>query len=146
MITIKQLEAFPSNVRPFLTEYAQQEFELYEKRPALFWGRNIRTWLFTVNEQPLFIAGLTKTSLIGSRAELWLMYCRDVGKYAKRVFRFLKRAIRRLAKIYPNIQMSVEHSFETGKSFARALGFAELPPDKYFPNNMFATFEYRKTN
>jgi hypothetical protein len=143
MMTIKQIEAFPPGIRPFLMEYAQKEYDLAMAYPNLLWGRNLRTWLFMIDEKPIFMGGITKTSLAGSQVELWLLYCRDVGKFAKHTLRFLKRALRRVAKVYPRVRLSVEHSFETGKSFARALGFVELPPDRYFPNNTFATFEYR---
>lgn len=142
-MTIKQIEAFPENIRPFLTEYAQKEFDLAQKHPKLLWAKNIRAWVFMINEQPVFMAGLTKTSLAGSRAEFWLMYCQDVGKYAKHVLRFMRRALRRIVKIYPNLRLSVENSFETGKSFARALGFVEAKPDRYITNVTFTTYEYR---
>lgn len=145
MIKSEQLSAFPPGLRNLLNEYGQKDLDLALQWPKLFWGKNIRTWMFTIDGQPIFLAGLTKTSLAGSRAEFWLLWCSGTGKYAKHVLRFLRRALRRIAKIYPKVRLSVEHSFETGKSFARALGFRELPADKYFVNNMFSTFEYRGT-
>jgi hypothetical protein len=103
-----------------------------------------KAWLFSSDDKPLFMAGFFRTSLAGTGVEFWFMCFKDIGPYSKAMLRFLRRALKRIARFYPAMKISVERSFETGCSFARALGFKEIPPNTTITNDLYAFYRFER--
>lgn len=144
MIKIKKVTSFPVEYLDQLAPYAKKEFAQLDRFSASFWSRVPKAWLITVNGKPLFLAGVFQTSWLGSGIEFWYMSFQNIGEHGKLMLRFLRRALRLISRFYPAMKISVERSFETGRSFARALGFREVPSFSSIHNDSYIFYSFER--
>lgn len=142
MMTIRRITEFPKDILWFLDTHAKEDFAQASDFQRAFWARSKRAWLISCGNEPLFIAGVARTSMIGTGIEFWFMCCKGIKRHLKRSLNFLRRALRHIAKFYPNMRVAVDAAYKEGVKFVIALGFSEVKHVRALRDRTFHVFSY----
>ena len=117
-ISAKTIAAFDAYSKKEWKVMKPIRFDLYRKSRAI--------WTLYTKGQPLCVIGLLENTLIGSGVEVYFLICEAAVKCRIELIKFLKRAFRRVVKLYGMITVSIETTFKEGENFVRLFGFREV--------------------
>lgn len=125
-----------------LCDYATREVIL--AKSAGKFQTSTDMWLLSIEEKPMLVAGLTRTSLLGSGAEVWIMLCRDGASQMRHYLGFMRRALRRLLRLFGGLRAVVQEDFWAGHRFAQFFGFEEVGEVKAMNGTGYVVYEVRQ--
>lgn len=122
-IKIQKSNVISAKTFAAFAEYAKNEWKTLWPQRRWVYLMTKRYWTLFVNGEPVCVIGLKKNSLIGTGAELYFMLCKKFSAHVKQLVRFLRRGIRRLARLYRKVIVTVESEYWIGRKFVEFLGF-----------------------
>lgn len=145
MIKVKKISEITSKLSSALGVYAKEEWELiYPYRKALY-ECSRRMWVLEVNAIPVCIIGLKFNTLLGTGAEVYFMLCKQFAKHVKELSKFLRRALRRMVRLYGSVTVKVDSEYWVGKKFVEFFGFRNRGRACTTQTSNYDLFELRAT-
>ena len=135
MMTIKRISSFPFQLA--LSEAVKLEIEGREDAADYLVKISRVAWKFTLDGTPLFLVGAVRLSMLGSGHRVWMVPLAAFYDHVKAAYRFIRKAIRRLARYCAGISIVVNLENKAYLRFARHLGFSPSPhfvtegPERY---------------
>lgn len=143
MIQSKRVEYVSARTIAAFDSYSKKEWKLMRPVRHDFYRRSRALWTLYTKGEPLCVIGLLENTLIGSGVEVYFLLCRAVRMCRIELIKFLRRAFRRVVKLYGMITVSIETTFKEGESFVRFFGFKEVPHIFENQDIKFKRFELR---
>lgn len=123
-----------------LMPLAREEFIKAGDLRRATWTRSMRAWTFACDGDLVCLAGVFKTTLMGSGVEIWFMCCNGFTQHLRESLRAMRRTLRRVAMIYPNLRVTVDSRFAAGLKFVRRLGFTQTTLERKVNDHTFYVF------
>ena len=143
MIVSKRVQFISAKTIAAFTKYSRQEWKIMRPLRYDFYRKSRAIWTLYTKGEPLCVIGLVENSMIGSGAEVYFLLCKAIEGAKIALIKFLKRAFRRVVKLYGMITVSIETTFKEGESFVRFFGFREVPHVFEVENIKYRHFELR---
>jgi hypothetical protein len=143
MIVIKRVQFISAKTISVFDEYSRKEWNIMRPIRREFYRRTRALWTLYKNENPLCVIGIVENTMIGSGMEVYFLLCKTFHKCLKEMVRFLRKAFRRVVKLYGMITVSIETSFIGGENFVKFFGFKEVPYVFVSENIKYRHFELR---
>lgn len=123
MVKVRKISEIGREIISALGAYARDEWNLiYPYREALY-KLTRRMWVLEINNAPTCVIGLKLNTLLGTGAEFYFMLCKHFTSHAKTLTKFIRRALRRLARLYGSVTVKVDSEYWVGKKFVEFIGF-----------------------
>lgn len=107
-----------------LGSYAQEEVEAARKQIGKYQAAE-RMYLVSFDREPALVCGISRTSMVGTGAEIWIMLCAGV-RLKQSHLRFLRRGIGHLLWQLGVLRAAIAEGFAGGERLARFLGFRRM--------------------
>lgn len=123
--------------------YAQAEWELLLQHRNYLYENSKRLWTLYVEDEPVCVIGLKQNTLLGAGAEIFFMLCRKFQAHVRELSRFIRRALRRMVKLFGSISVKIEGDYWIGEKFVRFFGFRNQGRVCYTQNTSYNLYELR---
>lgn len=143
MIVSKRVAFISAKTIAAFTKYSKGEWKIMRPIRHEFYRKSRALWTLYKDGEPLCVIGLVENSMIGSGAEVYFLLCKAIEHSKIALVKFLRRAFRRVVKLYGMITVSIETTFKEGESFVRFFGFKEVPHIFEVDNIKYRHFELR---
>lgn len=144
MIQIKQVREIPAGFFIHLDRYNTDMWNSMDNAMRVrLMNASKRIWIVYANGEPLFVVGLRITSFLGTNAEIWFMTCRGLSKNLIEAVGFMRRALRRTAKMYGSLMVNVDKDYPKGRRFVRYMGFEYTTEIACLDNRAYSQYELR---
>lgn len=140
-LKIKVLKEMPDWLFDHLTDATRKDFDKADH--ALF-KRSAGVWLISSGDTPLLVIGVTRTSLIGSGAEVWFLVCKGMKDHLRAILKFTRKGRDRLKKCYGMIQVRADKSLRSNIRLIESYGFTRIGDVTEFAGGRtFTVYELR---
>jgi len=129
MIKIKRVRILPTEILVNLGSWATMEFKKDLARTQYVLNCSSHIWIGRLGDEPLFAAGLIRTSSIGTGNVFWFLGCHGLDRNFTKAFKGMVRANRRLMKCRKRISTYIAVDFRAGARFAKFFGFEKIGED-----------------
>lgn len=145
MIRIKRVLAISAKVAMDFADHSKTEWRTLKPLRREMYRRTKGLWVLYIGSKPLCAIGLIELSMIGSGCEVYFFLCHAAKKHLRLLITFLRRAFRRMLKLYYQITVSIDVLYKEGERFVRFFGFRESPGTLIFGDTTCKQFELRKS-
>ena len=125
MIRFKKIRVISNAVSSKFVRYSAMEWKTYYDSRMVLYRRTHKMWVISNDSDPLCVIGTIKKSFLGCGIEIYFFLCEAGQKQLKSLVKFLRKAFRRVVKLYKIVTVSIDVSFELGQRFIKFFGFAE---------------------
>ena len=143
MIQSKRVQFISAKTIAAFTAYSKKEWKILRPLRHQLYRRCRAIWTLYHKGNPLCVIGLVENSMIGSGAEVYFLLCQQIKYCRIEIVKFLRRAFRRVVKLYGMLTVSIETTFAEGEAFVRLFGFHEVPYIFEYDNIKYRHFELR---
>lgn len=143
MIRTVRVNKIPEEVVSLFAEQAKKEWHQLRRYRSYFYLNNRAIWIVYANETPVCVIAIKRSTLIGSGGEVSFLLCRGFSRHGKKTLDFIRRAVRRLTRIYYRVYAQVEEGFWIGEKFVTFFGFRKTASKYEFEETTYNVFEMR---
>lgn len=108
-----------------IDEISAEEAQSLTGQSCALLRRSRQIWKISLDELPLFVAGVISQSFLG-RAEVWLLPLPGLHTCPRTTLRKLLKMMKMLKEVYPCLLAQVKSTSPTDRAFARFCGFTEV--------------------
>jgi hypothetical protein len=89
--------------------------------------QNLRgVWTLSIDNEPICVVGLRRYTILGFGGEIIFFLCEAFSKNIRKAVPFIRRALRRLARLWGRLCVRVEDGFWIGHRFVSFFGFEKV--------------------
>lgn len=123
MLTIERVNTMNDAWLDNMAEYAKEEVAIASRAKIDIIKHSSRVWVFSQNSERLMLCGIVKGTWLGTGTELWVMLFTAFFRHKKTMFKFIRRALKRLIKVESVLKVHIDQDQSKAKRFAEFFGF-----------------------
>jgi hypothetical protein len=126
MLKVKRMRVLSAKTIAAFGPQAKAEWTEVHNSRRIFYANLAGLWTISKGKTPLCVIGLRKYTPLGFGGEVVFFLCRELHAHTHEVFRFIRRALRRIVRLWSGLCVRVKDTFWIGHRFVKHFGFSEV--------------------
>jgi len=122
-VKVKKVKEITNEIVTSFGAHAQGEWQLIAPHAKFLYEVTRRLWVLSVQDEPACVIGLKHNTLLGAGTEIYFMLCKKFNSHMRPLSRFIRRALRRLVKVFGSVTVKIDQDFWVGEKFVKFFGF-----------------------
>ena len=128
MIRTKRTKVLSAKTIAAFGPQARKEWGLIKKDRREVYKALTGLWTLYIDDEPICSIGLCRYTLLGFGGEAMFFLCKGFNAHAFEALKFIKRALRRVLRLWGCICVRVDDDFWIGHRFVKFFGFSSTMP------------------
>lgn len=144
-IKVKKISEITREIYSSFGVYAKADWDLTYPQRGWLYRTSRRLWLLEVDADPVCVIGLKFNTLLGTGAEIYFLLCRKFASHIRKMSHFIRRALRRMVKLYGSLTVKVDSGYWVGRKFVEFFGFVNQGQIRATETINYNIYELRAT-
>lgn len=145
MIRIKRSSKLSARTIAEFGPHAKADWKILRSFRGEFYQNLRGLWTLSVGGVPICVLGLRQYTKLGFGGEVILFLCKEFQSHMRQALPFIRRALRRVVKLWGRLCVRVEEGFWIGHKFVKFFGFEPVMYSKDTAGNSFTLYQLRKS-